>query len=585
MPAEPCAPGEIAVPGDATCRVLGDCGTSKWGNIPLDSSTQYVDASYLGGDSNGSAERPWGRIQAGVYAAAPGAVVAIAAGVYAEDVFVDKPVRIWGRCPELVSLEGIGSYFWALSLEVGSSNSEVRGLSITGPVDAVLVSGATGVVLEQLWLHDTGEWGLDVQSGLGPAEATLRDSLIEATQHLGVFVDGAGAVLHIDRSAVRDVYPTAAIPITSTAIVSQLFASVRVTQSIVERPPDVGVRAVNGFLALEGVLLRDQQRIGEGQAGVLVTANSETGDPSQATISASVIEGAVAQAIHATGSRADIDATTVLAPRLNGHGVTVTRYEHAGGPAEVTIRDSTIREAEEAAMVVIGGTLTAEGVLVRDVLPRPRSGTVGYGLSVQADRLLAAPSQATLRDSVIERASDVGIAVAGSQVMVEHTRVSDTRPSRALRGHGIHAQHDTVVDLPATLGLTDVLVERSYEFGIVAQNAWLSAERVTVRDTLPTPEAGTFGDGIALISDRAVESTLTAVRVEGSARAGIASFGARAFLGASELSCNTVQLVAEQNYGTPGSIQSLGENRCFCNSESQSCKVISAGLAPPPPLE
>ncbi|MBI4701007.1 MAG: hypothetical protein HY744_07590 [Deltaproteobacteria bacterium] len=66
LPAEPCPKGQMAVPGETECHEVAPCGAGKWGDIPADNATQYVDAAYAGGGSDGSAEKPWTSIQAGI---------------------------------------------------------------------------------------------------------------------------------------------------------------------------------------------------------------------------------------------------------------------------------------------------------------------------------------------------------------------------------------------------------------------------------------------------------------------------------------------------------------------------------------
>jgi hypothetical protein len=41
-------------------------GAAPWGDIPVESDTEHVDASYSGGNSDGSSAAPWTTIQAGV---------------------------------------------------------------------------------------------------------------------------------------------------------------------------------------------------------------------------------------------------------------------------------------------------------------------------------------------------------------------------------------------------------------------------------------------------------------------------------------------------------------------------------------
>jgi hypothetical protein len=92
-----CPPGEVPVVGSEACEALMDCGTGTWGDLPIDASTQHVDGAYGGGDSDGSAARPWITIGAAVGAAVDGARVVVAAGSYAEDVVIEnKRIALWG---------------------------------------------------------------------------------------------------------------------------------------------------------------------------------------------------------------------------------------------------------------------------------------------------------------------------------------------------------------------------------------------------------------------------------------------------------------------------------------------------------
>ncbi len=111
LPATPCGPGQLAIPGETTCHDVAPCGTGPWGTVPTDGSTEHVDAAYPGPTSDGSAAQPWTSIQQAVDAAAPGAIVAIATGTYVETVWVEgKAVRLWGKCPAEVELrlDGLG---------------------------------------------------------------------------------------------------------------------------------------------------------------------------------------------------------------------------------------------------------------------------------------------------------------------------------------------------------------------------------------------------------------------------------------------------------------------------------------------
>ena len=77
LPAEVCAAGLMAVPGETTCRPVMPCAVGRWGDIAVDATTEYVDGAYTGGASDGSESQPWTSIGDAVAAAAPSGLIAI----------------------------------------------------------------------------------------------------------------------------------------------------------------------------------------------------------------------------------------------------------------------------------------------------------------------------------------------------------------------------------------------------------------------------------------------------------------------------------------------------------------------------
>lgn len=71
---------------------------------------------------------------------------------------------------------------------------------------------------------------------------------------------------------------------------------------------------------------------------------------------------------------------------------------------------------------------------------------------------------------------------------------------------------------------------------------------------------------------------------EGSARAGISSFGAAVEIGSTTLECNSIHLDGEQYRGNDFSFDDLGGNACGCAGAPVVCQVLSSGLAPPEPI-
>lgn len=195
LPASPCGPGTMAVPGDSACHPVSSCGEGTWGSIPVAAGAVFVDASYTGGASDGSAGKPFRTIQAAIDVASPGYVVAVAAGTYAEDVKLNRRVKLWGRCAEKVSI--VGSATFALDITV---DGEVHGIAVTGPDTAIGLAGAR-VIADSVWVHDAGGRGIDLEDVGGSASLTLRNSLVEGSAQIGIYAEGSN--LTIERSVVR----------------------------------------------------------------------------------------------------------------------------------------------------------------------------------------------------------------------------------------------------------------------------------------------------------------------------------------------------------------------------------------------
>jgi len=194
LPETPCPPGEIAVPGETACHVLADCGSEPWGEAPSDPTTRFVDGAYAGTGSDGSEGKPFRTIQAAVDAAAPGAVVAIAAGTYTENVLVvGKSVVLSGRCPGMVEL--VGGDPAAIEIGAEASGTHVRTLAIRGTSTGIAVTGAKDVVIERVWIHDLPHPGLWVESLFAPSNVTLDRAIVEGTKAVGIYITNANATV------------------------------------------------------------------------------------------------------------------------------------------------------------------------------------------------------------------------------------------------------------------------------------------------------------------------------------------------------------------------------------------------------
>ena len=533
LPAEACGPGTMAIPGDTTCREVAPCEGGPWGAAPIDASTQFVDGSYSGQDSDGSEARPWTTIQDAVDAADEGAVVAIAAGTYAADVLVHlKPVRLWGRCPREVEIAGAGSVTFALAV-ARADGSEVHDLSVTGAELGVGVTSAENVVLDRLWVHDTDGSGVYVDDTLGAAQVVLSRSLVEKALGYGIYL--AGAQLDLDSVVVRDTVEQAG-PLFGAGVQIQLDldtgvrGTATIRSSVIERSPWIGVFVGGADATIEGSVVRDTFAAGpeaSGGRGIDVERDPVTGERGVLVLSGSVVE----------------------------------RNRHNG--------------------VFIGGADgTIDATVVRDTQPEMAIGKSGRGVSAEDDPE-GQRSTLTVRDSVIERNHDMGAWVSGSDGTFERTAIRDTAPreSDLLFGRGIGAGFS---QSRAKLTMVACAVERNHETGIFVWDSDAFLDSVLVRGTKPLAASGLFGDGLLIaVMDAPPYARVERSRIEASARAGVSVFGGQLEMGTTVLECNPIPLAGENYLGKPYALQDMGGSRCGCGGEEEACAAVSAGLQPP----
>src|SRR4030095_13888620 len=100
-----------------------------------------VDIRQTAADADGTATRPWPTVMHAIDAAPSGGIVAIAAGTYVEDLrTLSRPVRLWGRCPSMVTLAGAGTASQTVLVRTLADGTEIHDLSITSAPLGVAVS-------------------------------------------------------------------------------------------------------------------------------------------------------------------------------------------------------------------------------------------------------------------------------------------------------------------------------------------------------------------------------------------------------------------------------------------------------------
>jgi hypothetical protein len=261
LPADPCPEGQMAIPGDTACHEVAPCGSGTWGDIPVEANTQFVDKAYAGGSSDGTQAKPWTTIQQGINKAAKGAIVAVAAGSYPEDVLIQsKPVRLWGRCPAMVEVVGTGVELAAIQvLNKVADGAEIHSVAVTGTKVGIAMSGASGVRIEGVWTHGTGNYGLAIEDAYGPTSAVLKGSLVEQNHKGGVFISGSDAT--IEATVVRSTLPDAKLKFGRGIGIqddssTMRRANVTVRACLIEQNHDVGVYVSGSDATIEATVVR-----------------------------------------------------------------------------------------------------------------------------------------------------------------------------------------------------------------------------------------------------------------------------------------------------------------------------------------
>jgi hypothetical protein len=216
----------------------------------------------------------------------------------------------------------------------------------------------------------------------------------------------------------------------------------------------------------------------------------------------------------------------------------------------------------------------------------------GIGVEVSAQGNLR--SSGTVRGCLVERATEIGLTVIGSDLTAESVIVRDTRarPLDGWFGRGAAVQMAVQGNSPGKAIIRRSTFEGNVEAGITVVAAQLDVEDSIVRNTVAREVDGSFGDGLLAYTAKLgpltpLEEailTLEGSIVEGSARAGVSSFSATVTLDGTWLECNAVQINGEALDDLPFTFSDAGDNHCICAGELSTCKVLSSNLAPPPVL-
>lgn len=412
LPELACDEGEMALPGDGTCRPPAGCGAGKWGDIPLEPSTLYVEA---GASGDGSQSTPYGSIAQAIQAAATGQQIAVAAGTYDEQVVVSgKAVRLWGRCPERVLITSSADF--TIDLVGGAHGSEVHNVSVTAPSVAIAVSDAVDVLIEGVWVREAGFFGIDIENTLGPASAMIVNSLIERATSAGLAAFDAPVV--VDGLEVRDTR-AAADGSGGRGVSVQAVgptAESRFSRSVFVRNLEAGAVVVSASASFDSCVFDDNLP----QASTQLAGRGLSATGAQVTVDRSVFRRNTDAGLHlAVDTVASVRRSVVSDTNSSS---TTMRYGQgivAQGASQVDISDCLITRNRDGGVVDMGTAVSVSRSIVRDT-SSAADGLFGDGLVIV--RLADSPVL-SVSDCLISGAARAGIASFGAAITLAGTQL------------------------------------------------------------------------------------------------------------------------------------------------------------------
>jgi len=141
--------------------------------------------------------------------------------------------------------------------------------------------------------------------------------------------------------------------------------------------------------------------------------------------------------------------------------------------------------------------------------------------------------------------------------------------------------------VPSGRTIQSCVLEGNVEAGIGIYSSDVTVQSTLIRGTTANAQ-DQFGDGILVLPDidgGPSQVTLMGNRIEASARAGLSNFGSTITFVSNALVCSAFDIEGEEHMGAAFSFDNQGGNVCGCPEANGKCKVLSAGLAPPKPLD
>ena len=182
----------------------------------------------------------------------------------------------------------------------------------------------------------------------------------------------------------------------------------------------------------------------------------------------------------------------------SGLGIVAEIQSKRSLPSVLIVRDSLIARNHICGVQVQSSKATLERTSVKDTIGHVMNGEDGIGVQAVIQPGYFRQPDLTVRESLVANNRSVGMSLLSSKVIMERTVVRDTREqsSDGRFGTGIEASIQPDQSLPTELTIRDSLIMRNHQVGIAFVLSRGKIMRSAVIDTLPNSN-GEYGDGIA----------------------------------------------------------------------------------------
>jgi hypothetical protein len=360
---------------------------------PVSGNALYVSARTGTSDGDGSNTKPFVTIGAALGKATSGAVIAIAAGDYAENLHVPGGVSLVGISTSLVRISGENGVGIAIA---GSGETRINSVTVVGALGAGIAASEATLMLSGVNISGVTPDGQRPGDGValtGVASADLRSCNIHDNAGTGVLATGCGPISIIDPLFSKDPRGVSATDPNAVGIIDPLF----LPASLIQHNTGGGVAIIDPlfFPGADALHIQATDILANASFGVAVHGGN-------VSIDGSAIRGSLA-------------ASTKGAP--SGDGLLIGSGTIAPTkPFKVNVTQSIITGNARAGVLLSGPAILSF---------RGESSLNGRGGLWAQD---PAAQILTYEDALVARNTLVGIAVSnGASLIVQGSRIADTQ--------------------------------------------------------------------------------------------------------------------------------------------------------------